>query len=226
MGKAVKSVTKSVGSVLGGGGISDFLLGKEIKPDAIAGDVRGAQSYGIQQAMRGSKALEDALSVSADEVVKKQQEAATKSVLTAAQDARRKAQQVMAQRGLAGSSLGLSSDRSITQALGKQLGDIQAATPALLRNQRIADATARMSAGQGLFGMTGGAGINFGGGRSGGLLGIAGALAPIAGAVGGSMAGGPSGGIKGAEAGNKTKDSIAMFQDPNNPNNNSSSMWS
>jgi hypothetical protein len=217
MGKAAKSVTKAVTKPFGsiGGGITDFLLGKEIKPDAIAGDIRGAQAYGIQQAIKGSKALEEELAKPADEIIKKQQEAATKSALTAAQDARRKAQQVMAQRGLAGSSLGLSSDRSITQALGKQLGDIQAATPALLRQQRLSDAAARMSAGTGIFGMTGGAGVNFGGGRSGGLLGIAGAVAPIAGSIGGMMAGGPAGGAAGGAMGSAASNAITQYQNPN-----------
>lgn len=205
MGKAVKSVGKIASGVTGG--LTDALLGKEkkIAPDKISYQINAAKNRGLAGYTKGLTDYETALAENpADKAIMLGQEAAKTSALTAAQDARRQAQQSMAQRGLQNSSLGLASQRSITQNLGKQLGAIEAQTPGLLREARLGDIQNRMNANSGLFSNLGGSGnVRFQSekSRSGGLLGLASAAAPLVGTIGGFMAGGPAGAGLGAQLG-------------------------
>jgi hypothetical protein len=225
MGGGVKKFSKTFGNVAGkvvdplnmskgkiGGALSldnDFLLGKKqgaVKQDQIAGLIRGAQAQGIASSQKGLSELNEALDAQNPENMARMQVAQQeKGLLTSAQDARRRAQQLMAQRGLSGSSLGLASDRSITQSVGDQRAALQAALPQLIQERRLENAQARMQAGQGLFGGLGGAqGVQFrniAGQRSGGLLGIGAALAPVAGQVIGGLYGGAPGAMAGGQAG-------------------------
>lgn len=209
------------GSLLGGAfgasnsdGLTDLLMGKKqgsFKADQIAGQIRGAQAQGIATAQKGLGELNSAIDAGGGAALMRKQLADTQTgIVSSAEDARRRAQQLMAQRGLAGSSLGLSADRSITQEAGKQNAAAVAALPGAIRNQAIQDAQMRMSGGQGLFaGLGGGSGIRFhneAGQRSGGILGVAGALAPVAGTALGLMAGGRPG----AAAGNAAGQSVAQ----------------
>jgi len=192
-----------------------FLLGKKkggFSADEIAGEIRRVQGKGILTAEQGLERLNKELETDGGELAgaqyRKGLEAQKTSVVTAAQDARRRAQQMMAQRGLKNTSLGLAADRSMTQEAGKQMGTIQSQysnIPLIQRQQRLAEAQMLQQAGQGTFGGLGGsAGVRFHGqegSRSGGLLGIASALAPAAGAIAGGMFGGPPGAMMGAQAG-------------------------
>lgn len=229
MGSTVKKLTKNplgtlagaafgpAGMLIGGSSsLSDILLGKKqggYSADAISGEIRNAQGQGIASAQKGLGEVNKVLDTPSENIVRQQSALQEKGILSSAQDARRRAQQLMAQRGLQNSSLGLSSDRSITQNQGAQLGAVRAALPGQIRNQQIQDAQTRMSAGQGLFaGLGGSQGIRFQGQegqRSGGLLGIAGSLAPVAGMIAGGMAGGPVGasigGSLGSSVGQATK---------------------
>jgi hypothetical protein len=184
------------GAVLGKDGLNDLLMGKkskDIKPDAIANEIRATQSMGLKE-------LNNALNnTNGADVVRQGAAQNVKGVLSAAQDARRNAQKLMAQRGLQGSSLGLSSQRSIDQQSGRDIASINAQIPGQIRNQQIQDATTRINAG----GINTN-GMNFNkieGSRSGGLLGYASALAPLAGTIGGAMAGGPQGAAMGSQMG-------------------------
>lgn len=170
--------------------ISDVFLGKkakDISPDAIANQIRATQSKGLGE-------LNSTLDKSnAENVVGLQSAQQVKGVLSSAQDARRNAQKLMAQQGLKGSSLGLSSQRSIDQQTGKEVASIQAQLPGQIRDQKLQDAQARIQAG----GINQN-GMNFNtiqGQRSGGILGVASSLAPLAGAVGGAMMGNPRAGV-------------------------------
>ena len=178
------------------GSLKDTLLGKkakDINPDDIANQIRATQTQGLGE-------LNAALDQGGGGAIARQQNALEqKGVLTAAQDARRNAQRMMAQTGLKGTSLGLSSQRSIDQAAGKDLSAINAQLPGQIRNQAIQDAQTRIGAGN-----INQNGMNFNtieGQRSGGLLGIASALAPLAGSVAGGMMGGPAGAQMGGAAG-------------------------
>lgn len=163
------------------GGLSDILLGKKqgtIPPDQIANMIRATQMKGISE-------LNQALSAPVGQVVGAQAARESKGILSAAQDARRRAQQLMAQRGLAGSSIGLGQERSITQQAGEQLGALQASLPERIRQMQLSNAQARI--GVGGLGTT--QGIRFApeqGQRTGGFLGIASALAPLAGQAAGA----------------------------------------
>lgn len=205
----------SMGLLGGGEGVKDFLLGKKkggFSADEIAGEIRRVQGKGILTAEKGLERLNQALEKDGGELaaqavregVAKEQ----KGILTSAQDARRRAQQMIAQRGLQGSSLGLSADRSATQEMGKQMASAQAKLaqiPLAMRQQQLADAQMLQGAGTGLFGGLGGsAGVRFHGqegSRSGGVLGVASALAPLAGTVAGGIFGGPMGAMAGGQVG-------------------------
>ncbi|MDQ3159094.1 MAG: hypothetical protein M3P98_03115 [bacterium] len=188
--------------------MSDALLGKkskDINPDEITNQVRATQSKGIGE-------LNTALDTPSENIVRQQNALQTSGVLSSAQDARRNAQKLMAQRGLAGSSLGLSANRSIDMDAGNQLSAIRAALPGQIRNQQIQDASTRIGVG----GINQG-GMNFNtieGQRSGGILGIAGALAPLAGTVAGGMFGGPVGAMAGGQTGQGLS---TVFNSPKNP---------
>lgn len=167
----------------GSGGIQDMLLGKKSKdigPDAIANQIRETQSKGIGE-------LNAALDTPAENIVRQGIESQKKGLLTSAQDARRKAQEMIARQGLKGSSIGLGLNRSIDQQLGDSVADLNAREGGLIRNQKLQDAATRIGVG----GINQG-GINFNtieGQRSGGLLGIASAVAPVAGGIGQAMGG-------------------------------------
>lgn len=223
MGISLKKIAKGagIGSLLGVGGmvtggllggsganVKDFLLGKKkggFSADEIAGEIRRVQGKGILTAEQGLDKLNKAMEVDADSVVREQAARQQQGILSSAQDARRRAQQMMAQRGLQNSSLGLSSDRSITQQAGAQNASLNAQLPGMIRNQRIADAQTMQQGGLGTFGGLGGtAGVRFHGqegSRSGGVLGVASALAPLAGTVAGGIFGGPMGAQMGGQFG-------------------------
>lgn len=230
MGIKVKKILKgaAIGSTLGLGGaliggaaggagasIKDFLLGKKsggFSADEIAGEIRRVQGKGILTAEKGLDKINKELETDGGDLAAAQYtkglEKQKETVLTSAQDARRRAQQLMAQRGLKNTSLGLAADRSTTQEAGRQMSGIQSQysnIPLIQREARLADANMLQQAGQGTFGNLGGsAGVRFHGqegSRSGGLLGVASALAPAAGAIAGGIFGGPMGASAGASMG-------------------------
>lgn len=230
MGIKVKKILKGagIGSVLGVGGaltggllggsganVKDFLLGKKkggFSADEIAGEIRRVQGKGILTAEKGLEKLNKELETDGGDLAAAQYtkglEKQKETVLTSAQDARRRAQQLMAQRGLKNTSLGLAADRSTTQEAGRQMSGIQSQysnIPLIQREQRLNEAQMLQSGGLGTFGGLGGAsGVRFHGqegSRSGGLLGITSALAPAAGAIAGGIFGGPMGAGMGAQAG-------------------------
>lgn len=193
-----KSPLKSalVGGLLGGGGgavsagatsavagakLSDILMGKKsdtINPDDIANQIRATQSKGIGEL---NAALDNK---NAAQIVGAGAERAKMGILTSAQDARRNAQQGMARMGLKGSSLGLGLNRSIDQEAGNSIAGINAALPGQLRSQELADAQTRINVGG-----VNQNGMNFNtieGARSGGIMGMLSAVAPLAGQAAGA----------------------------------------
>jgi len=208
--------------LFGGGNMSDILLGKKQggqSADAIAAEIRAAQSQGIASARQGLTDLNKALETPADQMVRNQFATQQRGMVTGAEDARRKAQELMARRGLQNTSLGFRAERGAVQDLANQTSALNAQLPGAIRQQQMADAQARINAGQGLFGqLGGGAGVQFKpvqSQRSGGLLGIAGAIAPLAGTVAGGMMGGAPGAMVGGQAGNGLS---TLFNSRQNPN--------
>lgn len=166
--------------VNGVGSLQDILLGKkkeDIKPDEITGLIRNTQAKGIND-------LNSALDTPAESIVRQGAETQKKSILTQAQDARRNAQRLFAQRGLSGTSLGLAADRSIARETDKDIASVNASLPGQIRDQKLRDASTRI--GVGGVNMNG---MNFNsieGQRDGGILGYASALAPLFGAGAGA----------------------------------------
>lgn len=159
----------------------DDILGKkakDINPDDIANSIRATQMKGIGE-------LNSALDgTSSADIVTQGAEQAKKGILTSAQDARRNAQQSMAQQGLKGTSLGLGLNRSINQSTGDSIANVNAQIPGQIRNQSIQDAQTRIGVGG-----VNQNGMNFNtiqGQREGGLLGFASAIAPLAGQAAGA----------------------------------------
>lgn len=181
--------------VNGLGGFDDILLGKkskDINPDAIANQIRDTQSRGIGE-------LNAALDTPSADIVREQVTRQKTGILSSAQDARRNAQKLIAQRGLGGSSIGLGLNRSIDQQAGKDIATVDAQMPGQIRDQQIKDSITRIGVGN-----VNQSGMNFNtieGQRSGGIMGIASALAPAAGTVIGGMYGGPVGAAAGGQVG-------------------------
>lgn len=179
--------TRGVNNPLTGksvGGIEDLLMGKkaaDINPDAIADQIRATQSQGIGEL---NAALD---STSGEALVNQQAALAKKGVLAGAQDARRNAQRSMAQHGILNSSLGLAANRAIDKDVSSQTNAINAALPGQIRQQKLQDAQTRIDVGG-----VNQNGMNFNtieGARSGGILGYASQLAPMAGSIGQLMSG-------------------------------------
>lgn len=164
-----------VGGVVEGGSLEDLLYGKKTKSkaDPVADLVKAGQVKGIRE-------LNSALdSTNSEQIVNQQADAAKKGVLASAEDARRNAQTIMARRGLQNSSLGLAQNRTIDQNTGNQIAEVNAKLPGALRDQKLSDAQMRIS--QGGLGPSNPIQWNPVTGRGGGLLDLAGKIAPIAG---------------------------------------------
>jgi hypothetical protein len=191
------------GGVLGKEGLNDLLMGKkakDINPDAIANEIRNTQSLGLKE-------FNAALNKPSADIVREQVTREKAGVVSGAMDARRNAQRMMAQTGLKGSSIGLALNRSIDQNATKDMSTIDARIPGAIRNQEIQDATTRINAGG-----INTSGMNFNkiqGNRSGGLLGYASALAPLAGTIGGAMTGSPQGAMMGNQMGQGVGQALA-----------------
>lgn len=210
-GKSSKMINKAVP------GFNDLLLGKkakDINPDDIANQIRATQSKGLGE-------LNSALDAQggAEGIARLGNAQAQKGILSSAQDARRNAQMSMARQGLKGTSLGLGLNRSIDQSTGRDIASLNAQLPGQIRNQQLQDAQTRIGAGN-----INQSGMNFNkieGSRSGGLLGIASVLAPMAGTVAGAMAGGPAGAAAGGQMGSGLSQALNQQQNPQgayNPN--------
>lgn len=160
----------------GGSSIEDLLYGKKTKTkaDSVADMVKAGQQKGVGE-------LNSALDTPSDQIIGNQVALEKRGILTAAQDARKNAQRAIAQRGLAGSSLGLAQNRTIDQTAGESTAALNARMPGMVRNQALQDAQTRIS--QGGLGGANPIQWNTETNRGGGLLDFAGKIAPIAGTV-------------------------------------------
>lgn len=164
------------------GSLDDILMGKKAKdipPDQIADMIRASQMKGIGELNSTLDAAKP------EDLVNQQVNLQKKSILTSAQDARRNAQTMMARTGLKNSSLGLGLNRSIDQDTGSQVASLNASVPGMIQDMKINNAAKRIN----LAGLGTGAGINYDtieGQRSGGIMGIASTLAPLAGTAAGA----------------------------------------
>lgn len=165
--------------VNGFGSFEDVLYGKKTKTDAddVAKMVKAGQARGISDFNR---TLDGA---NPEAMVKLEAETAKKGILASAQDARRNAQRVMAQRGLQNSSLGLAQNRTIDQNAGREIASVNAGIPGAITDKALMLNKERIS--QGGLGASNPIQWNTETNRRGGMLDLAGKIAPIAGMVAG-----------------------------------------
>lgn len=203
-------------------GIGDFIKGKEVKGyrDPLTGKIRPVQFSAIKGVGHGINAINAELSKKTSENIAREQVARQQqNMVTAAQDARRRAQQLIAQRGLSGSSLGLRQELGAQRDMASQSAALQAQLPAIIRERVLQDNNARIAANANAFNQLGGmqtiTPTRQGGGRTGGLLGAAAGLAPLAGTVAGFAMGGPAGAAIGSQVGQGTSTALNRTQNPN-----------
>lgn len=185
-GGGLGGITKSVGSAFN----KDLMFGKEEKAGMIGQDQellkrrnKGLHRQDVlyRQINRLNKESPDFLRGQ----VAREQEA----IGASAEDAKRRMQQMMAQRGLGNSSIGLGQTLNIDREAARKKALIGASLGERERNLRLQGIQNLMSANSPMLGLNPG-GMYNPGGRKGGLAGIAGA------AIGGSM-----GGVGGAQLG-------------------------
>jgi hypothetical protein len=160
--------------VNGIGSFEDVMYGKKTKvnPDQVADMVKAGQIKGVGE-------LNHALDTPSENIVRQQADQAKTGIIASAQDARRNVQRMMAAHGLANSSLGLAQNRSIDMDAGKQIAGVDAALPGQIRDQQIQDANTRIS--QGGLGPSNPIQWNTVTNRGGGMLDLAGKIAPLVG---------------------------------------------
>ena len=185
MGKSAKGIVSKpldYGGNYGGmlGGAKDLLFGKKDKGTA-----------GGYMALEGSqkKALgqyEKLLDTNTDQLAKTMAVNQEKQIRAGAQDAERRASQLVAQRGLGGSAVGLNAMVNASRGMGDKIGAVRAQLPGMqydLRNKNLDNATRGI---QNILTNRVYQQGTPGGGRSGGL-------APILGMGLGAAFGGPAG---------------------------------
>ncbi len=152
----------------------DVMYGKKTKTDsdAVADMVKAGQMKGISE-------LNKTLDTDATAIVNTQAEQAKEGIVATAADARRNAQRTIAQRGLAGSSLGLAQNRTIDENAGNEIANVNANLPGQIRDQALKDASVRIS--QGGLGAANPIQWNAETDRGGGLLDTAAKIAPLVG---------------------------------------------
>lgn len=129
--------------------LNDFLKGKEktIKADPLAGDINSAAKSGITGMQDAYKGLSENVYGNPQETITSQIGMENKLMRSAADDAVRRTRQLVSQRGLSGSSIGLGQE--VNQA--KQLNDKLSMNNASYRS-RLGDLYKdQMATGQGLF---------------------------------------------------------------------------
>lgn len=209
MGKVVKAVTKPVAKIanpiLGKG--SDLLFGKEVGEDPLAGAARRGSSdqlttgrQGLTLTRRGIAEFNKALDTDAEKLAKTGLQRQVNTLQGSAQDQRRRLQEVIARRGLGGSSIGLAQQRGIQQQLGERVAEARASLPERIQQLRLQRAQSAISSGLQPSGGIPAVPIQFGGGRQGGIAGL------VGGAIGG-IYGGPQGAAAGYQIGEGVKQS-------------------
>lgn len=189
--KNVVGAVPGVGSLVTGGnglGILNSFMGKKDK---------GASSgylplHAVQEKALGK--YSDLLDVNTDKIADTSIANQERQIRTNLADSERKAKELVAQRGLGRSSVGLNAILGASKDMGNQIGQVRSSLPALQYDMRTANLG---NASQGIGNILNSRAYiqgNPGAGRAGGLL-------PLLGLGAGAMAGGAPGAMVGASAG-------------------------
>jgi hypothetical protein len=176
-------------------GLGDLLKGKEkkISADPLAADINAAGKSGIGMIQDGANSLNSIYSQDPTSLINKQIGMENAVARNAADDATRRTRQLIAQRGMGGSSIGLGQEVNQKRSLMETLGLNSASREGRIRDMSIGNAQGRVNAGNSLWNLKASQGpiqmtdVKY---RTGGLAGLIGA------GVGGYL-----GGAQGAQAG-------------------------
>ena len=179
-----------------GGGLDSLLRGKQVGPDAEAGAIKQLKLQGL---MAQAKSLEDLEKMPGGAETAIADVAREQRMLSqGAGDQRSKLQQLMAQRGMGGTSMGTSAELGLSKQFADQKMALQASLPGRMRELELQRLQNRAALGSGLAGSVGNIPLRFQSERKGGLAGL---LGMGAGAGLGGFFGGPAGAQAGAQIG-------------------------
>jgi hypothetical protein len=173
----------------------NLLKGKEQvnRKDALANDINASAKTGMGYMNSGASSLNALYNEDPSQIVNSQIGMENKLARGAADDATRRTQQLIAQRGMGTSSIGLGQEVNNRKNLMDRLSMNTASGISRLRDMRLSNAQGQMNVGQALYGLKTQQGpiqMQTTKYRTGGLAGLAGA------AIGGYM-----GGAQGAQVG-------------------------
>lgn len=182
VGKVVKTVTAPLGG-------EDLLFGKYRGADPEAADIKRMKLRGLKAQSKVLGELEKG-DKTAGKRAGAQLRRETRALRGAAGDAQRRIQELVARRGIQGSSIGLAQEVGQQRKLAEQLGGLQASLPERIEALKQRNLQQRLAAGGQLAGSAGAVPIRFRGGREGGIAPLLGAgIGAYAGGAGGAQAG-------------------------------------
>ena len=201
---AMGQIYDKAGKAIGGGGLDDLLKGKKktYAADELADDINGLAGQGLNDFIApGAQQLNEVYSQDPNKLVNNQIGMENKLMRGASNDAMMRTRQLLAQRGLQNSSVGLQVENNSNRALSDKLAMNNAGGMERLRNQQIENAQGRMQVGSNLFGLKTAQGpiqMNTVKRRVGGMGQL---LGTLGGAGAGAAMGGPQGAQVGAQLG-------------------------
>lgn len=137
------------------GFLNDIINGKEKKyaSDPLAGNINAAGKTGIDYLKQGASSLNDVYSQDPSKFIDNQIGIENKLLRTSTDDAQRRTRQLLAQRGMSGSSIGIGQQINDERNLSDKLALNNASGMGRLRDMQIQNGQGQMQAGQGLFGL-------------------------------------------------------------------------
>lgn len=124
---------------------------KTYKADPLAKDINAAGKAGLGYLQSGGKALSDVYSQDPSQVVNSQIGTENRLLQGASQDAIARTRQLVAQRGMGNSSVGLGTEVNQQRQLSDKLALNNASGVSRLRDMQIQNGQGLMNAGSGLF---------------------------------------------------------------------------
>jgi hypothetical protein len=187
-------------------GLSDLLKGKEktYHKDPLANDINAAGKQGLGYLKQGGENLSAVYNEDPSGVVNSQIAQENRMMRGAAQDAINRTRQLVAQRGMSNSSIGLGQEVNQQRQLSNQLGMNQASGIQRLRDMKIENGQGLMNTGTGLFQTKIQGNQNL---QMQDIKRRQGGLAPLVGAAIGGYLGGPGGAQVGMGAGQTYQES-------------------
>lgn len=137
------------------GWLSDVTNGKEktVKKDALAGEINAAGATGLGTLRDGAARATSIYSQDPTQIVRNQIGMENKVARTAADDATRRTRELIAQRGMGTSSIGLGAQVNERKSLMDRIGMNNAGYAGRLRDMQLQNAEGLMETGNNLYGL-------------------------------------------------------------------------